>query len=203
MEPATMSFESSESVAEMLDDEVTPSSPPPAEILRQLTGAPFRGAEAASEQVFSAPTRRIAVPWNHHRRVVLAAAGTISVLLVVAIAAFGDAAAPPAGHTSATEDAGYLAGKEIGVRLATPPKVNTALDITSDPPGAVVFIDGDPALGQRGVLHTNVQIPGLAPGTHVVELKPSPGFKPWQQHVNVAAGGRTKLSARLAKLRRR
>ena len=198
----------SESVAEMSDDEVTPSSPPAAEIQRQLTGAPFPGTEVASEQIFSAPTRRIEVPSNHRRRVAIAAAGAVSLLVGVAFAiATPRGAGAPAGAAVRTtalaeQSAGYLAGKQLGARLAVPPP-DTALHITSYPPGAEVYIDGEPALGPRGVLHTDVDIPGLAPGAHVVELKPSLGWKPWREQVDVAVGSPTRLTARFAKLRRR
>ena len=202
----------SELVAEMSDDEVTPSVPPPPEILRLLARdtAPLPAAKAASDEVFSAPTRQIAVRSNHRRRLVIAiaAAGALPLLLAVVIAASLGTGNPPHGAVPISkapdEGAGYVAGKQIGARLSLPPPVpDTALDITSDPPGAEVFVDGEPALGPRGVLHTNVKIPGLPPGSHLIELKPSPAFKPWRQQVEIAAGAPARLTAHLAKLRRR
>ena len=65
-----------------------------------------------------------------------------------------------------------------------------SLDISSNPPGAVVSLDGR-VVGQTPLLLRNVPS-----GSHVMGIE-APGFTRWATSVNVGAGERTRVAASL------
>jgi TonB family protein len=79
---------------------------------------------------------------------------------------------------------------DLRLTLSRTPAATGAAEIVSDPPGATVHIDGAPA-GQTPYADLRLKV-----GTHRVEVTKD-GFEPWSGTVNVQAGKKARVDARL------
>lgn len=106
--------------------------------------------------------------------------------LALAACAGGKAAPPPA--------AGPERAAAPAVQAApAAPLPATGLELAVEPPGAEVYVDGQP----RGVVSDLASgVLGLAPGIYQVSLK-APGHVTWRAEVAVRAG-RERIEVRLA-----
>ena len=76
----------------------------------------------------------------------------------------------------------------VSVTLSRTPQQSGSLDISSNPKGADIYIDGS----YRG--SSPAVVPGLAPGTHTVRLQKA-GYDEFIRSVTIYAGQRTPLTA--------
>ena len=82
---------------------------------------------------------------------------------------------------------------EVRVALSRTPPATGAAEIASDPPGAVVTLDGT-AVGQTPFVDARLKV-----GTHKVDITKE-GYEPWSGTVTVQAGKRARVDARLRNL---
>jgi serine/threonine protein kinase len=99
---------------------------------------------------------------------------------------------PPGPYSIAFSKEGYskheqtvqLKGGEterIRVHLEASP--DTGFELTSDPPGQLVWLDGQPFTGadpQGPQAKTDLRASRVPPGSHTLEIKGDPRFKPWK-----------------------
>ncbi len=74
------------------------------------------------------------------------------------------------------------------VTLTLPLSDATPVELVSDPPGALVWIDGAPWLVDGAPVHTPFSIPTLPPGLHVVEMGGMPNGATWRGEITLRAG---------------
>jgi tRNA A-37 threonylcarbamoyl transferase component Bud32 len=74
------------------------------------------------------------------------------------------------------------------VTLTLPLSDATPVELVSDPPGALVWIDGQPWLVDGVAAHTPFSVPTLPPGLHVVEMGGMPDGATWRGEITLRAG---------------
>ena len=82
--------------------------------------------------------------------------------------------------------------------MALEPSPDTGFELTSDPPGGLVWLDEAPvkeASGQQA--RTNFRASRISPGHHVLEIRGENRFKPWRQDVEIEPGAIRKIHALL------
>ena len=79
---------------------------------------------------------------------------------------------------------------DVSVTLSKTPAPTGSAEIASDPPGAIVHVDGTP-VGQTPFSDSKMKV-----GAHKVEIVKD-GYEPWSGSVNVQAGKRARVDARL------
>ncbi|HMF43612.1 MAG TPA: protein kinase [Polyangia bacterium] len=116
---------------------------------------------------------------------------------------------PPGPYTLSVTRDGYArndqnielkAGQPLTLAVALEPSPDTGFELTSDPPGGLVWLDGTAvkeASGQQA--KTNFRASRIAPGHHVLEIR-GDRFKPWQQDVEIEPGAIRKVHAMLIPL---
>jgi len=75
------------------------------------------------------------------------------------------------------------------------PSVDTGFEITSDPPGREVWIDGEPINGPHGIVRTDFRAMRVPAGTHRLELPGDDEFLIWQRVIDVQDGSIVKVHA--------
>ncbi len=80
------------------------------------------------------------------------------------------------------------AGTAARVTLTLPLSDATPVELVSDPPGAEVWIDGQPWLVDGAPARTPFTIPTLPPGLHVVEMGGLPELGTWRGEVTLRPG---------------
>jgi hypothetical protein len=89
------------------------------------------------------------------------------------------------GYLAEARDLVVLAGErhDVAFQLAVSPE--TGLAIRSDPPGADIYLDGQPIAAADGTpARTNHTVTAVRPGRHIIELR-SPAGVTWQRTVEV------------------
>jgi eukaryotic-like serine/threonine-protein kinase len=114
---------------------------------------------------------------------------------------------PPGHYTVSVTRDGYVrydkpvevhAGEPLPLTVALEPSPDTGFELTSEPPGGLVWLDGAAIKGATGQqARTDFRAFRIAPGHHVLEIKGENRFKPWRQDVDVAPGGIAKVHAML------
>jgi PEGA domain len=101
--------------------------------------------------------------------------------------------AHPGHHRVSAERPGYLrqdrsielrAGEAASLDLELEPTPDTGFELTSEPPGGLVWMDGQPFTGtdpEGPQARTNFKAYPVAPGAHVLEMKGDPRFENWKQ----------------------
>jgi serine/threonine protein kinase len=79
-------------------------------------------------------------------------------------------------------------GTAARVTLTLPLSDATPVELVSDPPGAEVWIDGQPWLVEGAPARTPFTIPTLPPGLHVVEMGGLPELGTWRGDVTLRPG---------------
>ena len=108
-------------------------------------------------------------------------------------------------HLAVVRD-GYLPREQdVEIRTARVERVEvdleaspeTGFELTSQPPGGLVWLDGQPfAVNETGKqATTNFRASRITPGRHVLEIKGDPRFKDWRQEVYQEAGQTLKIQA--------
>jgi PEGA domain len=114
---------------------------------------------------------------------------------------------PPGRYTLSVIRDGYVrndqnvevrAGQPLPLAVTLEPSPDTGFELTSEPPGGLVWLDGAPIQGAAGQqARTDFRAFRIAPGHHLLEIKGENRFKPWQQNVEVEPGAIQKVHAML------
>jgi serine/threonine protein kinase len=114
---------------------------------------------------------------------------------------------PPGHHTISVVREGYvrfdkpvevLAGAPLPLTVALEPSPDTGFELTSEPPGGLVWLDGAAIKGAAGQqARTDFRAFRIAPGHHVLEIKGEARFKPWREDVEVEPGKMVKVHVTL------
>jgi serine/threonine protein kinase len=114
---------------------------------------------------------------------------------------------PPGPYTLSVTRDGYVrsdqnievrAGQRLPVAVALEPSPDTGFELTSEPPGGLVWLDGSPIKGASGQqARTDFRAFRITPGHHLLEIKGEDRFKPWRQEIDVQPGAIQKVHALL------
>ena len=88
------------------------------------------------------------------------------------------------------------------VPLNLPVGDSTRLELQSDPPGALIWLDGEPLVDaeQQAQARTPFSAGRIPPGRHAVEMEGIPGLGTWHGHVQVSLGSSQAIRGVLTKL---
>ncbi|HVZ73336.1 MAG TPA: PEGA domain-containing protein, partial [Polyangia bacterium] len=112
----------------------------------------------------------------------------------------------PGSYTLAVTKDGYVrseqnvevrAGQPTSLTVTLEPSPDTGFELTSDPPGGLVWLDGAPLSSPTGQARTDFRASRIPPGHHVVEIKGESRFQPWKQDIEIEAGAIRKIRASL------
>jgi hypothetical protein len=113
--------------------------------------------------------------------------------------------APGSYSLSVTKD-GYVrndqnvevhAGQPLALNVTLEPSPDTGFELSSDPPGGLVWLDGAPISGPNGQARTDFRAYRIPPGHHVLEIKGENRFRPWKEDIEVEPGAIRKIRATL------
>jgi hypothetical protein len=114
---------------------------------------------------------------------------------------------PPGPYTLSVTRDGYVrndqnvelkAGQPLALAVTLEPSPDTGFELTSEPPGGLVWLDGSPINGASGQqARTDFRAFRIPPGHHVIEIKGEARFKPWRQDVDIEPGAIRKVHATL------
>ncbi len=118
---------------------------------------------------------------------------------------------PPGSYTLSAARPGYVrsdqmielaAGEPFEAKLALEASPDTGFELTSDPPGELVWLDGSPLMapGSDGKMQqhrTDLRAQRIAPGKHVIEIKGNARFKEWKHEIELQPDVTTKIHAPL------
>jgi PEGA domain len=103
-----------------------------------------------------------------------------------------------AGYAHDARRVDIQAGRALTLEVALSASPRTGMEITSDPPGAVIWLDGRPMKGPAGgSACTDFVARRIAPGPHQVELKGQDGSVFARRNVDVEAGVITRVAVTL------
>jgi serine/threonine protein kinase len=114
---------------------------------------------------------------------------------------------PPGPYTLSVTRDGYVrndqnvevrAGQPLPLTVTLEPSPDTGFELTSEPPGGLVWLDGAAIRGAAGQqARTDFRAFRITPGHHTLEIKGENRFKPWRQEVEVEPGAIQKVHAML------
>ncbi|MEO8214181.1 MAG: carboxypeptidase-like regulatory domain-containing protein, partial [Myxococcales bacterium] len=111
---------------------------------------------------------------------------------------------PPGPYTVSAVRPGYTrndqslevhAGQVATLTVTLEAAADTGFELTSEPPGGLVWLDGNPMSGPDGQARTDFRAYRIPPGNHVVEIKGDPKRQPWREEVQVEPGVIRKIKA--------
>jgi hypothetical protein len=114
---------------------------------------------------------------------------------------------PPGPYTVSVVRPGYTrndqsvvvhAGQSANLAVSLEPSADTGFELTSVPPGGLVWLDGNPIGGPDGQARTDFRAYKIPPGKHLFEIKGDPKLQPWSQEVVIEPGMITKIKATLS-----
>jgi hypothetical protein len=90
------------------------------------------------------------------------------------------------------------AGQQARLAVALEASPDAGFELTSEPPGGLVWFDGVPIKGPTGEqARTDFRAYRIPAGHHVLEIKGENRFKPWRQEIDLEAGAIQKVHATL------
>jgi len=102
------------------------------------------------------------------------------------------------GYVRNDQNVEVHAGQPLQLAVTLEPSPDTGFELTSEPPGGLVWLDGAPIQGAAGQqARTDFRAFRIAPGHHLLEIKGENRFKPWRQDVEVEPGAIQKVHATL------
>ncbi|HVR02107.1 MAG TPA: protein kinase, partial [Polyangia bacterium] len=113
---------------------------------------------------------------------------------------------PPGSFTLSVTKDGYVrsdqnveihAGQPVALKVALEPSPDTGFELSSEPPGGLVWLDGSPIAGPNGQARTDFRAYRIPPGHHVLEIKGENRFRPWKEDIEVEPGAIRKIRATL------
>jgi hypothetical protein len=115
---------------------------------------------------------------------------------------------PPGRYTLSISRAGYVTARKVvdvaprttvSLPITLDPAPDTGLEITSDPPGLAIWLDGAPLRagpgGDAGQARTDFLATGVPVGSHVLEIGDRVHGRVWRREVDVKAGAIRKVRA--------
>jgi hypothetical protein len=112
----------------------------------------------------------------------------------------------PGSYTLSVTKDGYVrndqnievrAGQPVALNVTLEPSPDTGFELSSEPPGGLVWLDGAPMAGPNGQARTDFRAYRIPPGHHVLEIKGESRFRPWKEDIEVEAGSIRKIRATL------
>ena len=104
-----------------------------------------------------------------------------------------------AGYTASRETVEVRSDHTIHVLVTLEPSPDTGFELTSEPPGLPVWLDGVPFTGGiREQARTDFRAFRIAPGHHAIEIR-GDRFRPWLQEIEVSPGHLLKVHAILVR----
>ena len=113
---------------------------------------------------------------------------------------------PPGPYTLSVTRDGYArndqnielkAGQPLPLTVTLEPSPDTGFELTSDPPGGLVWLDGAPMKERRGSRRAPTSAPCASPRAPRARDQGRERFKPWQQDVEIEPGDIRKIHATL------
>jgi eukaryotic-like serine/threonine-protein kinase len=101
------------------------------------------------------------------------------------------------GYVRSDQNIEIHAGQPLALTVSLEPSPDTGFELTSDPPGGLVWLDGAPISGPNGQARTDFRAYRIPPGHHVLEIKGEARFKSWRQDIEVEPGAIRKVHATL------
>jgi eukaryotic-like serine/threonine-protein kinase len=101
------------------------------------------------------------------------------------------------GYVRSDQNVEIRAGQPLALNIALEPSPDTGFELSSDPPGGLVWLDGAPISGPNGQARTDFRAYRIPPGHHVLEIKGENRFRPWRQDIEVEPGAIRKIRATL------
>ena len=102
------------------------------------------------------------------------------------------------GYVRNDQNVEVHAGQPLPLAVTLEPSPDTGFELTSEPPGGLVWLDGAPIQGAAGQqARTDFRAFRITPGHHLLEIKGENRFKPWRQDVEVEPGAIQKVHAML------
>jgi serine/threonine protein kinase len=103
------------------------------------------------------------------------------------------------GYVTRDQNVQIAAGQAGHMDIELEPSADTGFDLTSQPSGGLVWLDGQPlAVDDQGKqATTNFHASRIAPGAHVIEIKGSALYQPWRQEFLQEPGRTVRLHAEL------
>jgi serine/threonine protein kinase len=104
-----------------------------------------------------------------------------------------------AGYVTRTQDVEISAGQSGHLDIELEPSPDTGFDLTSQPSGGLVWLDGQPlAIDEFGKqATTNFHASRIAAGPHVIEIRGNPQYQIWRQEFLQEPGRTVRLHADL------
>ena len=87
------------------------------------------------------------------------------------------------GYSKYEQTVEIRAGESERIRVHLEPSADTGFELTSDPPGQLVWLDGQPFTGSDPAgpqARTDFKATRVPPGRHVLEIRGDPRFKAWR-----------------------
>ncbi|HEX3695981.1 MAG TPA: serine/threonine-protein kinase [Polyangia bacterium] len=104
------------------------------------------------------------------------------------------------GYVRSDQNIEVKAGQPVALNIALEPSPDTGFELTSDPPGGMVWLDGAVINGANGPARTDFRAYRIPPGHHVIEIKGESRFKPWKQDIEIEPGSIRKVHATLVQV---
>ena len=101
------------------------------------------------------------------------------------------------GYVRSDQNIEIRAGQSVALNITLEPSPDTGFELSSDPPGGLVWLDGAPISGPNGQARTDFRAYRIPPGHHVLEIKGENRFRPWRQDIEVEPGSIRKIRATL------
>ena len=101
------------------------------------------------------------------------------------------------GYTRNDQSVEIRAGQMANLQVVLEAAADTGFELTSDPPGGLVWLDGNPMSGPDGQARTDFRAYRIPPGKHLLEIKGDPKRQPWREEVTVEPGLIKKVKATL------
>ena len=113
---------------------------------------------------------------------------------------------PPGSYTVSVVRPGYTrndqsvevrAGQSATLSVTLEPAADTGFELTSEPPGGLVWLDGNAMSGPDGQARTDFRAYRIPPGKHVLEIRGDPKRQAWREEVEIEPGVIKKVKAML------
>ena len=102
------------------------------------------------------------------------------------------------GFLRSDQNVELRAGQQAHLAIALEASPDAGFELTSEPPGGLVWFDGVPIKGPTGEqARTDFRAYRIPAGHHILEIKGENRFKPWMQQIDLEAGVIQKVHATL------
>jgi len=92
------------------------------------------------------------------------------------------------GYTRNDQNVLVRAGMTSNLTVTLEPAPDTGFELTSIPPGGLVWLDGNAMTGPDGQARTDFRAYKIPPGKHLLEIKGDPKFQPWSEEIVIEPG---------------